>query len=166
MGLIVLGCKERIEIPFECQVYPVETPLPGGGGAGGMGLIVFAQRTRLTELADAPLACRAGRLPGTNRTGTSCVAPPAGLHGVVGTGLLCDVSTLCAVVPPAGLYGVVGTGLLCDVSTLCAVVPPAGLYGVVGTGMLWDVSTWRAPTNLSTKSTQGAPWPWIQGGKG
>jgi hypothetical protein len=35
--------------------------------------------------------------------------------------------------PPAGLYGVVGTGLLWDVSTLCVVVPPAGLYGVVGT---------------------------------
>jgi hypothetical protein len=31
------------------------------------------------------------------------------------------------------LYGVVGSGLLWDVSTLCAVVPPAGLYGVVGT---------------------------------
>jgi hypothetical protein len=55
--------------------------------------------------------------------------------------LLWDVSTLCAVAPPAGLYGVVGTGLLWDVSTLCAVAPPAGLYGVVGTGLLWDVST-------------------------
>jgi hypothetical protein len=52
-----------------------------------------------------------------------------------------DVSTLCAVVPPAGLNGVVGTGLLWDVSTLCALAPPAGLYGVVGTGVLWDVST-------------------------
>jgi hypothetical protein len=29
---------------------------------------------------------------------------------------------------------VVGTGLLWDVSTRCAVVPPPGLYGVVGTG--------------------------------
>jgi hypothetical protein len=48
---------------------------------------------------------------------------------VLGTGLLWDVSTLCAVVPPPGLYGVVGTGLLWDVSTLCAVVPPPGLYG-------------------------------------
>jgi hypothetical protein len=37
------------------------------------------------------------------------------------------------------LYGVVGSGLLWDVSTLCALVPPAGLYGVVGTGVLWDV---------------------------
>jgi hypothetical protein len=55
---------------------------------------------------------------------------------VVGTGLVWDVSTLCAVVPPPGLYGVVW-----DVSTLCAVVPPAGLYGVVGTGLVWDVST-------------------------
>jgi hypothetical protein len=35
----------------------------------------------------------------------------------------------------------VGTGLLWDVSTRCAVVPPPGLYGVVGTGLLWDVST-------------------------
>jgi hypothetical protein len=26
-------------------------------------------------------------------------------NGVVGTGLLWDVSTLCALVPPAGLYG-------------------------------------------------------------
>jgi hypothetical protein len=47
------------------------------------------------------------------------------------------VSTLCAVVPPPGPYGVVGTGVLWDVSTWCAVVPP-GLYGVVGTGVLWD----------------------------
>jgi hypothetical protein len=41
------------------------------------------------------------------------------------------------------------TGLLWDVSTLCAGVPPAGLYGLVGTGLLWDVSTlrtaWYAP---------------------
>jgi hypothetical protein len=44
------------------------------------------------------------------------------LYGVVGTGLLWNVSTLCAVVPPPGLYGVVGTGWLWDVSTLCAVV--------------------------------------------
>jgi hypothetical protein len=29
------------------------------------------------------------------------------------------VSTLCAEVPPPGLYGVVGTGVLWDVSTLC-----------------------------------------------
>jgi hypothetical protein len=73
---------------------------------------------------------------------TRCaVVPPAGLYGVVGTGVLWGISTRCAVVPPAGLYGVVGTGLLWDVSTLCAVVPPAGLYGVVGTGVLWDVST-------------------------
>jgi hypothetical protein len=36
---------------------------------------------------------------------------------------------------------VVGTGVLWDVSTRCAVVPPRGLYGVVGTGVLWDVST-------------------------
>jgi hypothetical protein len=50
-------------------------------------------------------------------------APPPGLYGVVGTGVLWDVSTLCAVVPPPGLYGVVGTGVLWDVSTLCAVVP-------------------------------------------
>jgi hypothetical protein len=69
------------------------------------------------------------------------VVPPAGLYGVVGTGVLWAVSTLCAVAPHPGLYGVVGTGLLWDVSTLCAVVPPAGLYGVVGTGLLWDVST-------------------------
>jgi hypothetical protein len=32
-------------------------------------------------------------------------------------------------VPPPGLYGVAGTGLLWDVSTLCAVAPPPGLYG-------------------------------------
>jgi hypothetical protein len=69
------------------------------------------------------------------------VVPPPGLYGVVGTGLLWDISTLCAVVPPPGLYGVVGTGLLWDISTLCAVVPPPGLYGVVGTVLLWDVST-------------------------
>jgi hypothetical protein len=49
---------------------------------------------------------------------------------VVGTGLLGDVSTLCAVVPPAELCGVVGTGLLWDVSRPCALVPPAGLCGV------------------------------------
>jgi hypothetical protein len=65
---------------------------------------------------------------------------PPGVLGVVGTGLLWDVSTLCAGVPPPGLYGVVGTGLLWDVSTLCAGVPPPGVYGVVGTGLLWDVS--------------------------
>jgi hypothetical protein len=69
------------------------------------------------------------------------VAPPPGLYGVVGTGVLWDVSTLCAVAPPPGLYGVVGTGVLWAVSTLCAVVPPPGLYGVVGTGLLWAVST-------------------------
>jgi hypothetical protein len=63
------------------------------------------------------------------------------MDGVVGTGLLCDVSTLCVLVPPPGLYGVVGTGLLWDVSTPCAVVPPPGLYGVVDTGLLYDVST-------------------------
>jgi hypothetical protein len=55
--------------------------------------------------------------------------------------MLRGVSTLCAVAPPAGLYGVVGTGLVWGVSTLCAVAPPPGLYGVVGTGLLWDVST-------------------------
>jgi hypothetical protein len=60
---------------------------------------------------------------------------------MVGSGVLWDVRTLCAVVPPAGLYGVVGTGVLWDVRTLCAVVPPPGLYGVVGTGVLWDVRT-------------------------
>jgi hypothetical protein len=69
------------------------------------------------------------------------VVPPPELYGVVGTGVLCDVSTMCAVVPPPELYGVVGTGLLCDVSTLCALVPPPELYGVVGTGLLCDVST-------------------------
>ena len=37
--------------------------------------------------------------------------------------------------------GVVGTGVLWDVSVLYAVAPPPGLYGVVGTGLLWDVST-------------------------
>jgi hypothetical protein len=52
-------------------------------------------------------------------------------YGVVGTGVLWDVSTLCAVVPPPGLNGVVGTGVLWDVSTLCAVVPPPGIYGVI-----------------------------------
>jgi hypothetical protein len=41
---------------------------------------------------------------------------------------------------------VVGTGVLWDVSTLCAVVPPPGLYGVVGTGLLWDVSTLCTPS--------------------
>jgi hypothetical protein len=51
------------------------------------------------------------------------------LYGVVGTGLLCDVSTLCVLVPPPGLYGVVGTGLLWDVSTLFATLPPPGLMG-------------------------------------
>jgi hypothetical protein len=55
---------------------------------------------------------------------------PSWTSGVVGTGVLGDVSTLRAVVPPAGLYGVVGTGVLWDVSTLCAVVPPPGLHGV------------------------------------
>jgi hypothetical protein len=58
-----------------------------------------------------------------------CSGPPPGLYGVVGTGVLWDVSTLCGVEPPPGLHGVVGTGLLWDVSTLCAVVPPPGLYG-------------------------------------
>jgi hypothetical protein len=57
---------------------------------------------------------------------TSCWTIWGGGHRVV---VGCHV-----VVPPAGLYGVVGTGVLWHVSTLCAVVPPAGLYGVVGTG--------------------------------
>jgi hypothetical protein len=35
----------------------------------------------------------------------------------------------------------VGTGLLWDVSTLCAGVPPAGLYGVVGTVVVAGVRT-------------------------
>jgi hypothetical protein len=52
-------------------------------------------------------------------------------HHLCITGLLWDVSTLCALAPPPGLYGVVGTGLLWDVSTLCAVAPPPGLYGGV-----------------------------------
>jgi hypothetical protein len=87
-----------------------------------------------------------------------------------------DVSTPCAVVPPPGLCGVVGTGVLWDVSTLCTsswtiwggghrcvvgcqytvhllldyvgwwapvccgmsvhCAPPPGLCGVVGTGVL------------------------------
>jgi hypothetical protein len=37
---------------------------------------------------------------------------------VVGTGVLWDVSALCAVVPPPGLYGVVGTGV-CGMSVHC-----------------------------------------------
>jgi hypothetical protein len=74
-----------------------------------------------------------------------------GLYGVVGTGLLWDVSTLCAVVPPAGLYGVMGTGVLWDVSTLCAKVPPPGLCGVVGIGLLCDVSTLCAVVPLSLR---------------
>jgi hypothetical protein len=81
-------------------------------------------------------SCRSARLsrpPGEKGLFEGVVVPPAGLDGVVGTGLLWGVSTLCAVVPPSGLYGVV-----CDVSTLCAVVPPAGLDGVVGTGLLWS----------------------------
>jgi hypothetical protein len=73
------------------------------------------------------------------RAGVSCAVVR---YGVVGTtGVLWDVSRLCAVVPPPGRYGVVGTGLLWDVSTLCVGVPPPGRYGVVGTGVLWDVST-------------------------
>jgi hypothetical protein len=68
------------------------------------------------------------------------VAPPAGLYGVVGTGVPWAVSATCAVAPPAGLYGVVGTGVPWAVSALCAVVPPPGLYGVVGTGLLWEGS--------------------------
>ena len=65
-----------------------------------------------------------------------CCSTSSWTNGVVGTGLLGDVSILCAVVPPPGRYGVVGTGLLWDVSTLCVGVPPAGLYGVVGAGEL------------------------------
>jgi hypothetical protein len=77
---------------------------------------------------------------------------------VVGTGVLWDVSKLCAVAPPPGLYGVVGTGVLWDVSTLCAVVPPPGLYGVVGTGVLWDVSTLCAvvPRPVASRPMCGA----------
>jgi hypothetical protein len=59
---------------------------------------------------------------------------PASNPGLLGCQY--TVRTLSAVVPPAGLYGVVGTGLSWDVSTLCAVILPAGLYGVVGTGLL------------------------------
>jgi hypothetical protein len=43
--------------------------------------------------------------------------------------VLWDVSTPCAVVPPPGLYGMVGTGLLWGVSTLCA--PLLDRWGVV-----------------------------------
>jgi hypothetical protein len=53
--------------------------------------------------------------------------------------LLRAVSTLRALVPPAGLYGVVGTGLLWDVSTLCAVVPPPWtIWGVVSLSGMWN----------------------------
>jgi hypothetical protein len=41
----------------------------------------------------------------------------------------------CGLLAPPHQYGVVGTGLLRDVSALCAVVPPPGLYGVVGTDL-------------------------------
>ena len=81
------------------------------------------------------LLWRAGLLRECQYSG--CCSTSSWIYGVVGTGLLWGVSTLCAVVPPpAGLYGVVGTGLLWDVSTLCAVAPPPGLDGVVGTGLL------------------------------
>ena len=49
-------------------------------------------------------------------------------------GVCCTTSSWT--VPPPGRYGVVGTGVLWDVSTLCVGVPPAGLYGVVGAGEL------------------------------
>jgi hypothetical protein len=105
---------------------------------------------------------RAAKLVWVVGTGLLCdvstrcaVIPPPGLYGVVGTGVLRDVSTLCAVVPPPGLYGVVGTGVLCDVSTRCAVIPPPGLYGVVGTGVLCDVSTWSDASKRAARSFSG-----------
>ena len=57
-------------------------------------------------------------LPGMKEITTLQVCRGMSVHCT----LLWDVSTLCAVAPPAGLYGVVGTGVLWDVSTLCAVV--------------------------------------------